>query len=416
MSCLLASAARYFPKHTALIDRNLTLSFSELDRHVLAFCSALKEIEDERIAFLAHPTLDTITLIFALLRLGKTACPLNPASPELLIQKQLEDLDACFIDPTHLDPKRPSFDSGRSFPSDRTAFLLFTSGTTSTPKIAALSFKNFLYSALGTNPPLMLDLESRYLLTLPLHHVGGISVLFRCLLAKAALVLSQKNLSDEIPNYGITHLSLVPTQLGRLLEKPLSSHKLRSLLLGGGPLSPPLTDLPILASYGMTEMSSTISINGKPLLHREITLSETGEILVKGPTLFQGYWSKKGLELPLTSDGFFPTRDRGEITPSGELKILGRLDNLFISGGENIQPEEIEAHLLSLPEILEAIVLPTPHPEFGQRPTAYVSLKNKSIAPSEILEKLKKVLPKFKVPDQILPLNEGIKPRKKISD
>ena len=205
----------------------------------------------------------------------------------------------------------------------------------------------------------------------------------------------------------LSHLSLVPTQLYRLLEQNQISGKDTHLLIGGAPLAPALQTqalkrgLRLSVSYGMTEMSSLIFANSTLLPHRELTIKEN-EIYVRGKTLFNGYLKPPGFELPL-QEGWFATHDLGHFQPDGSLQITGRKDRLFISGGENIQPEEIEQALCQLPGILFARVLPISDPEFGQRPIAYIHETTEKYTVEKLRYYLAPLLPSFKHPIQLFP-------------
>ncbi len=166
--------------------------------------------------------------------------------------------------------------------------------------------------------------------------------------------------------------------------------KLKAILLGGGAIPERLIEqcialkLPIHVSYGSTEMSSQITTTavdeapeklftaGKLLPYRELKIATNGEILVRGETLFAGYVQGERLRLPLGENGWFGTGDIGELTEDGYLIVQGRKDHMFISGGENIHPEEIERELLKYPGIEEAVVVPVPDVEFGSRPVAFI--------------------------------------------
>ncbi|MGL5472289.1 MAG: AMP-binding protein, partial [Shewanella sp.] len=213
-------------------------------------------------------------------------------------------------------------------------------------------------------------------------------ILNRCALVAATVVLPDPTLplQAQIERNGLTHASLVPTQLLHLLtDKQASLSTIKALLLGGGAISIDLLKqleqrhIASFTSYGMTEMGSQITTglalsdgtSGKLLPRRELKIID-GVIWVRGDCLFMGYLTDKGLEKPLDADGWFYTKDRGEWDANGNLKILGRVDNMFISGGENIQPEEIEAALKLHPLIDEAIVFPQPDTTFGQLPAAII--------------------------------------------
>ncbi|MFS8563349.1 MAG: AMP-binding protein [Rhabdochlamydiaceae bacterium] len=232
--------------------------------------------------------------------------------------------------------------------------------------------------------------------------------MFRCYLARCFISLQ----SDQ---KAASYLSLVPTQFIRLQEKEPCLPHLKGILLGGAPLIPSYTSpWKIYPTYGMTEMSSQIATCGKVLPYRAVKLSTDGEILVKGKTLFQGYFHKTaGLLLPLDPEGWFATKDLGKWNEKNQLEITGRKDNLFISGGENIQPEEIEAALKQVLPLDEALISSIPDPLFGARPVAFLQpLYELSL----VQEKLKDLLPKYKIPIRIFPLPQtpSLKPSRQL--
>jgi O-succinylbenzoic acid--CoA ligase len=140
------------------------------------------------------------------------------------------------------------------------------------------------------------------------------------------------------------------------------------------------------------------------LHNREVSISESGEILVRGETLFAGYVEGEELDRPLDAEGWFHTRDLGEIDEGGYLRVGGRMDNLFISGGESVQPEEIEEALCRLDGIDEAVVVPVPDEEFGARPVAFVRVAGWE--PEELAQELEPLLPRFKIPISFHPWPE----------
>ena len=363
----------------------------EFESHVEGMCDLVRNIPHKKIAFWGHSTPEVIFLFFALWKLGKTACPLSTRLPSET--QAVEELEAHFFNPTIPSPKTPR---PWTFQKEALATLLFTSGSTATPKIAALSIGNYIASALGSQTIIPLIPDDIWHLSLPLYHVGGIAILFRCYLAGCSISLESHLKSSS-------YLSLVPTQLIRLQNETLPN--LKGILLGGAPLLASYnTPWKIYPTYGMTEMSSQIATCGKVLPYRELKLKPDGEILVKGDTLFQGYFDKqKGLTLPLDQEGYFATKDLGRWDEKQELEIIGRKDNLFISGGENIQPEEIEAALKKVLPLEEVIVVPLDDPLFGQRPAAFLKpFHNLNL----VQDLLKEILPKYKIPIHTFPLPE----------
>jgi len=371
--------------------------------------------------------------------LGALSLTLNPRLPEAVLLQSLKQAEAAYwLSPKLLplptgvqalpwsppEPQRVGNESFQALPfvPEQALTLIQTSGSSRQPRLAQHSWGNHLSSARGSAWHLPLASGDRWLLALPLYHVGGLAIVFRCLLADASLLLPEpaQALADAICSLDPTHLSLVPTQLHRLLQEPLEPELLaalracRAILIGGSAISTALLQrayqlgLALHTSYGSTEMSSQITSTppgaawerlqtaGSLLPERELRLSDTGEIWVRGATLFQGYRQGSQLDLPLNASGWFATRDRGCWTPDGDLKVLGRLDQQFISGGENIQPEEIEAHLMDCPGVLQALVVPVQEPEFGQRPVAFVA--SADWQPALWLAHLRDCLPGFKLP------------------
>lgn len=416
------------PKALAIITDKETYTYKQLDQKLDEIVSLLKKKgiqPKQRIGFIAKPNAETIFLLFSLSRMQATACPINARLPPSSVEEQLEHMQAAYyididtLDLTYLEgnTKHPFFESSPLFT------LLATSGSSADPKIVAHSFENFYYSSLGSNLCLSLHSKHRWLLSLPLYHVGGMGILFRCFLVGASVVISSYPMLESLKIHEVSHLSLVPTQLFRLLRdlQNTPAPSLEAVLVGGGPLSHELfkqalkKGLKIFHTYGLTEMSSQVTMDqpeseeailtaGIPLPFRQVKIAEDGEILVKGKTLFHGYWTReKKLELPL-QNGWFATKDTGEWTPDGKLVVKGRKDHMFISGGENIHPELIEKELCELPGIVQAYVVPISDPEFGQRPIAFIQQDNANYTLEEIREKLKCKLPGYSLPVKLLPL------------
>lgn len=392
--CPLKIAAKEAPSSLAFISKNIELSWEELDAQTEQFMMQLHKAsirEGDRIAVLHPPCHELISLFFAAWRIGASICPLNLRLPPAQIESHLKKIQPrLFITSFPFDPRPLPTPPLSPIPQSA---LLFTSGSTGSPKCAILSLQNLIANASYSIP---LEAQDRWLLSLPLFHVGGIGIMMRCILAKATLVLDEADTK-------ITHLSFVPTQLYR--ASPVYKN-LKCILLGGAPISSYPERLPIYATYGLTEMGSMVlarkhppRINGSlslgnPMPKREIRLEQDGEIWVKGETLFQGYLN----ETPPFQKGWFPTGDIGRYNEKEGYSILGRKDWQFISGGENIQPEEIEQHLLEIPDILEAVIAPKEDPEFGMRPVAFIRTLNPFLTLEKVQNLLADSLPKYKIP------------------
>ena len=294
--------------------------------------------------------------------------------------------------------------------------MIRTSGTTGEPKWAGHDLSAYLESAAVVNAALGVSEQSRIWLNLPVTHIGGLAWVWRALLARATVVVS-----DTLPP-GTTHLSWVPTQLIRALRDPAQIDALRQvsvIYLGGAPVAESVLQtawslgLAVWPTYGMTEMTSSIAIRrvGEPgfrvLPGREVKLDASGGIWVRGKSLFSGYVRGNGLVLPLDSEGFFETRDVGAW--AGDfLTILGRCDDLMIRGGENIWPSEIEAALGAVSGVTAAKVWGVADPEWGQVVHARVW-----VAPewegdcAEIQQNLRGFLPGFKIPTFLDIIRDG---------
>lgn len=426
------------PQAPALLAPGRTWSYAALDAAVAATQARLVAAglePGDRVVLMPDRTPDTVVLLWALWRLGAVAVPLSTRLPPTrrLAQAERVRADAVVADEAEWEATsrltlRPasvvkSEGDGQSSPPrrsrDRDATIVFTSGSTGTPKAALHTWANHLYSAKGSNANLPLRPGDRWLASLPLYHVGGLAILVRCALAGAAVALPGPDdaLAEALSQTAATHVSCVSTQLRRLLaahEGPPPA--LRAALLGGGPIPAPLLDRalaagwPVLTSYGCTEMASQVTTTppgapreslrtaGTRLPHRRLRIGDDGQIFVAGPPLFRGYVGADGVEDPRTADGWFPTGDRGRLDAQGRLRVLGRMDRMFVSGGENIQPEEIEAALEQLDGVTRAAVVPVPDDEYGRRPVAFVE-PDPDGEGDRLRRALVASLPRFKVPD-----------------
>ena len=267
----------------------------------------------------------------------------------------------------------------------KAATMTLTSGSTGLPKAVVHNIFAHLANAEGVCALMNFGKDQSWLLSLPLYHVSGQGIVWRWLYAGATLVLPKEDFYQSI-GY-VSHVSLVPTQLQRwfdyLTEYP-QPIQTQAVLLGGTQIPVKLTqmlselDIRSYSGYGMTEMASTVFAKqsdgkigvGQPLLGREFKLMNE-EVWLKGAGLAMGYWRDGRID-PLTNhEGWFQTKDKGQWLDD-ELVIQGRLDNMFISGGENIQPEEIEKVIAQSDLVKQIFVLPKHDEEFGHRPVAIV--------------------------------------------
>ena len=273
----------------------------------------------------------------------------------------------------------PAVVGGAGSPTDLQGIVVVhTSGTTGEPKPIALSAQNVLASALGTAALLGVHEDDRWLIPLPLHHVGGLMVLLRSVIYATTAVIGQHD-------PGATLASLVPTQLVRGLDAGMP--RLRAILLGGGPVAPELRRPGVLETYGMTETTSMATLDGFPLPGVEVTIDDDGEILVAGPIVAGG--------------GVHRTGDLGRIV-SGRLQVVGRKADTIVTGGENVAPEEIEAVLTAHPDVLDAAAIGRPDPEWGEALTALVVLRpGRTLDADGVRAFCRERLSAFKVPKRV---------------
>lgn len=416
-SCPLALAA---PSAIAIAP---SLTYGELDLLVKKGAASLKIQGFKRgdlIAIQGKPDWQTIALLFASWRLGLCAAIIPSNLPPL------SNITPLFAK-TPSDPfaKRELFLES-ALDMEKNAVMLLTSGSSGSPKWASFSLSELFESARTVAAALGAKKESRWLLSIPLYHVGGLGVALRGLLTEGVLFFENKSLSynERILSAAPDFASLVPTQLYRLLRDEMPPPKTH-FLIGGAPLAKELYEKAsslgyrLSLTYGLTEMSSTVLLTdrpkwidsfaylGNPLPNRTISLSSEGEILVSGASLFNGYGFPPG-----SPPSPFPTGDLGAFHPEFGWSVQGRRDFQFFSGGENIRPEEIEAAMLSHPDVEEAIVVPKPDVEFGARPAAFIRT---SLSEKELIAYLFERLPKYKIPILFQRLEEGIslKPNRK---
>lgn len=451
--CILEEAAAISKNQAGIVQGERFILYSEWNDLASAVADRLKAAgirEGDRIGIFMANDWRLLVLLTGIIRAGAITCPISTRLPRPAVISHLKSIGANRLI-AYLGKTKPqeleglevlSPDALLSTPQaaaardcrmelDRPAVIVFTSGSGAQPKAAVLTYGNLYYNARGANANIRVASTSRWLLNLPMYHVSGLGVLFRCLLAGACVVVPDANdpLSDAIQKGKPTHISLVPSQLADLLESGMApAPELKAALVGGSACDPVLAEKarsqkwPVYLSYGLTEAGSQvatmppeakpdkrISTSGKVLRHRELTIAADGEILIKGPCLFAGYWINGRLDPARDSGGWYHTGDIGFLDADGFLIVKGRKDFLIISGGENIQPEEIEMALREVPSIEDVVVTSIPHARYGQRPVAFV--RAGSFKPKQWTEFLKQRLPAFKVPDAFYPWPpEGAQP------
>ena len=377
------------------------------------------------VAFCGKNSEQILFLYLAVIQLGAKILGINPAFP----QEKREELchvygvDFCYqTEDIHYLATKALPEHNADF--TKAATMTLTSGSTGLPKAVVHNVSAHLSNAEGVCTLMNFGKDQLWLLSLPLYHVSGQGIVWRWLYAGATLVLPKEDFYLSIGE--VSHVSLVPTQLQRwfdyLVEHP-QPIQTQAVLLGGTQipvkLTQALSELGIrsYSGYGMTEMASTAFAKqsdgkigvGQPLLGREFKLVNE-EVWLKGAGLAMGYW-RNGYVDPLTNaEGWFQTKDKGQWLDN-ELVIQGRLDNMFISGGENIQPEEIEKVIAQSDLVKQVFVLPKYDEEFGHRPVAIIEFHtsfNESAVESlnvflqGLLERFKQPVAYYELPQDLI--------------
>lgn len=440
-----------WPAATACVEGGREYTYADLEaasRRAAAWLHARNVRRGARVAILAGNTWSHIVLLLACLRSGVIACPLGPRLPADAVRRRLRELRVDLVVAEGGDlrvagmpgaavvdalPGEGSAGGAEAYVADTTAAqpatIIGTSGSAGAPKLIVHGLAAHYYSALGSNDNIPLRPGDRWLLSLPLHHVGGVGILFRCLLGGAAVVLAPPGRLDGpwLARARVSHVSLVATQLRRLLEAeagPPPPGGLRCILAGGGPMPAILLQealnrgLPVRMSYGLTEAASQVTAvplhasarelqtSGKVLPHRDLRVEASGEILVRGRTMALGVWNGTAVEDLPEREGWYATGDLGHLDAGGFLTVTGRRDNMMISGGENIHPEVIEEALQTVCGALDAVVVPVPDDEYGQRPVAFVRTTGGPASHANLSARLRECLPSFMIPDAFFEMPE----------
>ncbi len=412
----LPRAAALRPDHPALIDAHgRATTYATLHESALDTAAVLqaKGIESgDRLALQLPPGAPFLAAVHAALLLGAAVVPIDPRLAPDEQRRRREGTALAIVEPlqrqgepdartlTRLDPASP-------------ATIVHTSGTTTEPKPVALTVGNWLWNALGSAVALGVDPQhDRWLCTLPLSHVGGLSILIRSAVYGTTVALHERfdalHALDAIERDRVTLVSLVPTTLPRLLDHGLRApNPLRVALIGGGPLAPALAaqaqeaGVPVAQTYGLTEACSQVTTSlprepetaGAPLLGQRVEIGSGGEILVGGPTVAPG---------AADDDGWLHTGDIGRLDERGRLTVTGRKADTIVTGGENVAPAEVEAVLLAHPAVADAGVHGRPDAEWGEAVVATVVLHDGSHAEAEELRAHTAAqLARFKVPKEV---------------
>ena len=406
-------------------------TFGEIDARSNRMAHALASrglgLGDRLCVYLSN-RLEMIDLFLACVKLGVIFVPVNILYREREISHILSDAEPkLFVTERELPDLCSEHAETTNFPildGDTPAALVYTSGTTGTSKGAILTHNNFLANAVNLLACWEIAAQDRFLLTLPLFHVHALGNGLHCWLASGCRMrllerFDHQNILDHFLDFRPSLFFGVPAMYVRLLDTPPDTalrigQRMRLFVSGSAPLpSQVLEDFralfghTILERYGMSETLMNLSnpyvgerragTVGFPLPGISARLDDTGEVWIKGPNVFAGYWKNPEATRAAFTDGWFKTGDIASRSEDGYYTLTGRRSDLIISGGYNIYPREIEEFLMEQPEIAEAAVIGEPDRVRGEVPVAYVVVRTE-LDSGSLEARCREKLASFKIP------------------
>lgn len=438
------------PNQIAIDDGNERLSFAELKKRVEVLVGKIDHLNPgSRVGILATNTLMSYKLSLAIMCSGRTIVWLNWRLAGEELERQIKDsgLQLCLVENSlwrsgMTDPFKSysaflitSADPGELIPvfkSNWVASIMYTSGTTGRPKGVLQTFGNHFYSSVSSALNLGLSSADKWLCVAPIFHISGFSIIMRGLIYGMTVRLVEKFRAEELErilaNETVTIMSVVPFMLKKLIQQQNKTNThynsaFRCMLLGGGTIDRETLEaclqrsIPVVQCYGMTETCSQIvalrsadallklGSVGQPLFSTQLKLSKDGEILLKTPALTPGYLNLPDKLPSKMIDGWYRTGDIGHLDKEGYLYIDGRADEMLISGGENIFPQEVEQVYQRYPQINEVAVVGQNDSVWGQVPVAFV-VSDRRLSPTKLINYGYEHLARYKVPQHYIFVSE----------
>jgi O-succinylbenzoic acid--CoA ligase len=415
----LAQRAQTSPERVALAFEGMELTYEELEA---AARSAARRLAAEGVRRGAEVVLsmpagpDYVILLHALIKLGAVVCPLDPRLSDAEREDRLDILRPSLVvtSTEALSGTEADLPLLGEHDMDALQCRIMTSGTTRTPHAIGLTYGNHLWSAVGSAFNLGVDPRDRWLCCLPLFHVSGLSIVMRSVIYGTAVLVQDgfevDRVAASIESEGASVVSLVATMLDRLLEADAPLDRPRAIMVGGGPVPEESLEeaigrgATVVQTYGLTEAASQVTTlspvdarrklgsAGRPLLTTHLRIAD-GEILVQGPVVSPGFCD---------DDGWLHTGDMGTIDDEGFLYVEGRLDDLIVTGGENVVPDEVEEVLRRHPAVADAAVIGRQDDDWQQAVTAVVvTTGNGAVTEEELRRHCAEALAPYKVPKRI---------------
>jgi o-succinylbenzoate---CoA ligase len=331
---------------------------------------------------------------------GAAVLPLPWDAPDAAIERTLRTL-------------RPADGATRDDLPDDAALVIPTSGSTGPPKGVVLTHAALAASTTASIDRLGAVTGDRFTLALPVHHVAGIQILLRSWACDtdAEVMDPTGSAAQALTEATGDHLSLVPTQLQRLLDAQVDLRRWRTILLGGARAAPELlhraadAGAHVVTSYGMTETCGGCVYDGLPLTNVEVARRDDGRIKLRGPMLFAGYLGDPdATATAFDDDGWFVTGDLGTLADDGRLEVTGRHDDVIISGGENVPAGVVADVVRGDPRILDVVVVGVPDVDWGQMVVAVVIPTDLAAPPTldDVRERVRQQLPAAYAPRRLI--------------
>lgn len=437
----LVTKARLNPNQIAIESEQQSLTFKALMQLAQQKGTALKALKQKRLGLYIDNSVESLILIHAAWLYNIEIALINNRLTQIEIMTQMKSIQVNTIVTTQNLKISDAFDvihydclqSNELAPIEmmhseqQVASIMFTSGTTGIQKAVPQTFENHRASARECQNSLGFNDRTKWLLVLPLYHISGLSIVLRSLLAGFTIYLMPKFDStlvlDVIQTQKISHVSLVPITLKKLIESGLHQpYHLEKILLGGAKLSSEFIQLglsyhlPIYNSFGMTETCSQFLTATPEMLktHHDTVGKATenislkvinvndkghGELCVKGKNIMNGYiYPNDANSSVFDQEGYFHTGDIASINEWGYVKIYDRRKDLIISGGENIYPNEVENVAKMHPQVIDAMCVGINDETWGQRPMLYLVANQTDF---NIEDYLSRFLAKYKLPTKI---------------
>ncbi|MBD3297295.1 MAG: o-succinylbenzoate--CoA ligase [candidate division Zixibacteria bacterium] len=463
--------SRYTPERIAAVDTDGPVTYGELEADIIRDAQRLLACgvsQGDRIAMSAANSRTWLSLIHAAVRIGAIVVPMNTRlspseirrlisiiGPKLLLADK-ESAERLFVDDLGEEILTIGFGGNESqwtqwtemeaaelavpesVELDDICTIVGTSGSSGEPKLVALSYGNHYFGALASAMNLGHQSTDRWLINLPLYHVGGLSIVHRAAISGFAVVVEPHfdadTLWNTIEECDITHLSVVGTMLHRVLDAHGDRRCpdcVRAVLVGGGGTDRALIQAaraagyPVLGTYGMTETSSQAATQSpsdsaqpadaaRPLPMCDIdvradngescAVDDVGQICIRGPMVADGYWQSDGSIVPIHKSGWLLTEDVGYLDTAGYLHVLGRRDDVIIAGGENVSLREIEQAAIQCTGVHRVAILAVEDPEWGQASVLFVEAAE-PVQADTVAAFLRERLAHYKIPKRIICLD-----------